>query len=174
TRARRGARARLPERPWRQGPRRGARALIHEFEPDHFHVTIGSHEPVLRVASGDTIRTWTVDSGGYDKTGEQITDGGNPQTGPFFVEGAEPGDTLAVRLDSIRPNRKRGITAPLIAANVLDPGFQLRDAERHTDFWTLDLERGTARLDDGPLALEVAFDLMLGCFGVAPPRGQAI
>src|SRR5207244_13524828 len=66
----------------------------------------------------------------------------------------EPGDTLAVRLDSTRPNRKRGITAPLIAPNVLDPGFQLGDAERDTDFWTLDLERGTARLDDGPLALE--------------------
>ena len=28
----------------------------HDFEPTHFHVTIGSHEPVLRIASGDTVR----------------------------------------------------------------------------------------------------------------------
>jgi acetamidase/formamidase len=150
---------------------------VHDFEPERFHVTIGSHEPVLRVASGDTIRTWTVDSGGYDAHGEQITEGGNPQTGPFLVEGAEPGDTLAVRLDRIRPNRTRALTAPLIAPNVLDPGFQLGDAERDTDWWTLDLARGTARLDDPPTgleALELELDPMLGCFGVAPARGEAI
>jgi amidase len=151
--------------------------VIHEFEPTHFHVAIGSHEPVLRVASGDTVRTWTVDSGGYDRNGEQITDGGNPQTGPFFVEGAEPGDTLAVRLDRIQPNRERGVAGTLIAPNVLDPGFQLGDAERELDFWTLDLERGTARLEEPPRgleSLEVTLDPMLGCFGVAPARGQAI
>jgi len=150
---------------------------VHDFEPSHFHVTIGSHEPVLQVASGDTIRTWTVDSGGSDARGEQITAGGNPQTGPFFVEGAEPGDTLAVRFDRIRPNRTRALSAPLIAPNVLDPGFLLGDAERDTDWWTLDLERGTARLEDPPRGLEqleLTLDPMLGCFGVAPPRGQAI
>ena len=77
----------------------------HDFEPTVFHVTLGSHEPVLRIASGDTVRTWCVDSGGYDRDGDDITEGGNPQTGPFFVEGAEPGDTLAVHLDRIEPNR---------------------------------------------------------------------
>jgi amidase len=151
--------------------------LILEFEPTRFHITIGSHEPVLGVASGDTIRTWTVDSGGYDREHEQITDGGNPQTGPFFVEGAEPGNTLAVHLDRIRPNRARGVTGTLIAPSVLDPGFQLGDAEREVDFWTLDVERGTARLEDPPKgldALEVTLDPMLGCFGVAPARGEAI
>ena len=75
--------------------------MIHEFEPTHFHATIGSHEPVLRVGSGDAIRTWCVDSAGYDRHGNDITDGGNPQTGPFYVEGAEPGDTLRVRFDRI-------------------------------------------------------------------------
>ena len=150
---------------------------VHEFEPTHFHVAIGSHEPVLHVASGDTIRTWTVDSGGCDRHGEQITDGGNPQTGPFHVDGAEPGDMLAVRFDRIRPNRTRGVTGPLIAPNVLDPGFALGDPDRQEDWWTLDLERGTARLEDPPRGLEnleLPLAPMLGCFGVAPPRGQAI
>jgi len=153
--------------------------VIHDFEPTHFHTTIGSHEPVLRVASGDVIRTWTVDSGGYDREGNDITDGGNPQTGPFYVEGAERGDTLRVGFDRIRPNRTRGVTGGVLAPNVVDPGFvpELgpRDSE---DWWTLDLERGTARLDDPPPGLESLGELplepMLGCFGVAPPDGQAI
>ena len=152
--------------------------MIHELEPTRFHVTLGSHEPALRVESGDTIRTWTVDSGGYDSSGEQIAEGGNAQTGPIFVEDAQPGDTLSVRFDRIRPNRTRGVTAPLIAPNVLDPGFQLGDADRDEDFWVLDLERGTARLQEpapkGLETLELELDPMLGCFGVAPARGEAI
>jgi amidase len=151
----------------------------HDFEPTHFHVTIGSHEPVLRVASGDTIRTWCVDATGADASGEQITQGGNPQTGPFFVEGAEPGDTLRVHFDRIRPNRTLGLSGQLVAPNVVDPEFvpQLDDSERGTDWWALELELKTARLEKPPTGLEhleLALDPMLGCFGVAPPRGQAI
>ena len=151
----------------------------HDFKPTHFHVTIGSHEPVLHVASGDTIRTWCVDATGADASGEQITQGGNPQTGPFFVEGAEPGDTLGVHFDRIRPNRTLGLSGQLVASNVVDPQFvpQLDNSERGTDWWTLDLERKTARLEKPPTGLEhleLALDPMLGCFGVAPPRGQAI
>jgi amidase len=151
---------------------------LHEFEPTHFHVTIGSHEPVLRVESGDTIRTWTVDSGGYDRNGEQITEGGNPQTGPFHVEGAEPGDTLRVRLDSIRPNRTRGVTGSVVAPHTVDPHFVPQLGEAGEDWWVLDLERGTAELESPPAGLEslgkLLFEPMLGCFGVAPPQGQAI
>src|SRR5919201_4702994 len=97
--------------------------MIYEFEPTTFHLAIGSHEPVLRVASGDTIRTWCVDSGGYDRNGKALTDGGNPMTGPFYVEGAEPGDTLSVRFDRIRPNRARGMSGPLVAPHIVEPEF---------------------------------------------------
>jgi acetamidase/formamidase len=151
----------------------------HDFEPPHFHVTIGSHEPVLRVASGDTVRTSCVDAAGCDSSGERVTDGGNPQTGPFFVEGAAPGDTLAVHLDRIAPNRARGVSGRVVAANVVDPWFVAelpRDPEG--DWWSLDLERGTATLEEPPPGLESLKALplapMLGCFGVAPSRGQAI
>jgi amidase len=153
---------------------------VHDFEPTTFQVTIGSHEPVLRVASGDTIRTWCVDSGGFDRNGEEITEGGNPQTGPFYVEGAEPGDTLSVRFDRIRPNRTRGVSGGLVAPNVVDPGFvpELAHAERELVWWDLDLERGMARLEDPPAGLgslgELPLEPMVGCFGVAPPRGEAI
>jgi len=153
----------------------------HTFEPTEFHVTMGSHEPVLRIADGDSVATWCVDAGGHDRNFEQITPGGNPQTGPFFVEGAEPGDTLTVRLDRLWPNRERGFTGTLVAPNVVDPEFATElpyGQLPETDYWTIDLERGTARLEEPPAGLEAFAELplepMLGCFGVAPPRGQAI
>jgi acetamidase/formamidase len=151
----------------------------HDYEPTVFHVTLGSHEPALRVASGDTVRTWCVDSSGYDRDGNDITEGGNPQTGPFYVEGAEPGDTLAVHLVRIEPNRARGVSGPIVALNVVDPWFAAELPEgQGPDWWTLDLTHGTARLENPPAGLEslgeLPLDPMLGCFGVAPPRGQAI
>ena len=157
--------------------------MIHRFEPTHYHTTIGSHEPVLHVADGDTIITTTVDAGGNDHTGKSVTTGGNPQTGPFYIEGAEPGDTLAVHLDKLMPNRSNGFTSPLIAPHVLDPDYveatarEIPRPEYRCD-WEMDLEKGTATLNMpdttklGRLSLPLA--PMLGCFGVAPPRGQAL
>ncbi len=71
------------------------------------------------------------------------------------------------------------MTGGVLAPNVVEPGFVpelgARDSE---DWWTLDLERGTARLEDPPPGLEslgeLALDPMLGCFGVAPRQRQAI
>jgi amidase len=151
----------------------------HEFEPTVFHLTIGEHEPVLHVAPGDTIATWCVDAGGFDADDRQLSEGGNPQTGPFFVDGAEPGDVLAVTLDRLRPNRTRGWSGTVVAEPVVDPAFVRELPERGDgDTWTLDLDGGTARLDAPLRGLEhlgpVEMEPMLGCFGVAPGRGQAI
>ena len=93
----------------------------HQFEPMRYQVTIGSHDPVLRLADGDSVHTSTVDALGFDAQGVQVAARGNPQTGPFFVDGAEPGDTLAVRIDRLTPSRATGISSTVLAANVLDP-----------------------------------------------------
>jgi acetamidase/formamidase len=158
----------------------------HHFQPTHYHTTIGSHQPVLRVAPGDTVVTTTVDAGGRDARGEQVTPGGNPQTGPFFVAGAEPGDTLVVRLDRLAPNRDYGFTASVLAPNVVEPSFVKELPERRLAGWTIDRDGGTATLAAaapdwegfGPVPGLEGFTLplapMLGCFGVAPPGGQAI
>ena len=126
--------------------------MIHRFEPTAFHATMGSHDPVLTVADGDTIETWCVDAAGEGPDGTKLHEGGNPQTGPFFVEGATRGDTLAVRFDRLWPNRTNGWSGGLVAPNVLDPDLAARMPydKRPDDSWTLDLERGTARLDDPP------------------------
>lgn len=154
--------------------------MKHVFEPNDFHATIGSHEPVLVLADGDTVETWCLDAAGSDKHGEQLHPGGNPQTGPFFVEGAKPGDTLLVRFDRLWPNRGRGFSRPLVAPHTVDPDFAtgLPYGGEEADSWLLDLERGTARLEEPPAGLEglgeLPFEPMLGCFGVAPAGGQAL
>ncbi len=96
--------------------------MRHNFSPRKYYATIGSHEPALTVASGDTIVTTTIDAGGWDANSEYIGPRGNPQTGPIYVEGAEPGDTLKVRFDEIWPNRAHGFCSPRIALHVLEPG----------------------------------------------------
>ena len=151
--------------------------MLHHFTPSHYHTALGPYEPVLRVADGDTIVTTTVDARGFDHCREQVTPRGNPQTGPFFVEGAEPGDTLVVQLDRIWPNREYGWCGSSVAANIVDPGYvkQLPDAPLAE--WSVDREAGTATLV-GPESklgrLTVPLEPMLGCFGVAPSRKQAI
>src|SRR5205823_6563982 len=71
----------------------------------------------------------------------------------------------------------RGITGTVLAPNVVDPEFARELPEGPTGEWRVDRERGTATLVApetklGNLTLPLA--PMLGCFGVAPPRGQAI
>jgi amidase len=153
----------------------------HEFKPAEFHNTIGSHLPVLSVDPGDTVVTTTVDAAGRDARGSLVASPGNPQTGPFFVTGAEPGDALEVRFNRIWPNRDRAIAGTSIAPRVLDPEY-LRELppappEGITAEWHVDTERGTATLlspETGLGRLVLPIDPMLGCFGVAPARGQAI
>ncbi len=150
---------------------------IHHFEPTHYHNTIGSHEPVLHIADGDTVITTTVDAVGYDAEDKPVTAGGNPQTGPFYVQGTEPGDTLAVYLDRLHPNRDRGLSNTVIAPNVVDPDYARLLPQDANAEWRIDRERGTATLvtpDTSLGALTLPLAPMLGCFGVAPSEGQAI
>jgi amidase len=153
----------------------------HDFEPTRFHHTLGSHDPVLEVADGDTVRTTTLDSGGRDARNERRAEPGNPQTGPFFVRGAEPGDTLAVALKAIRPNRDTAASATSLAPNVVDPDhvteLPAAGGDRQFATWTVDRDAGTAMLvapETGLGRLTLPLSPMLGCLGVAPAGAEAI
>jgi acetamidase/formamidase len=149
----------------------------HQFRPDHYFSTIGSHEPVLSIADGDTVITTTVDANGWDERGEKVVAGGNPMTGPFYVEGAEPGDALAVTIVRMTPNRDYGWTRSALAANVVEPGQVADLPESSRAIWTIDQPTGTVRLQDPPERLAdfvLPLAPMIGCFGVAPERDQAI
>ena len=149
----------------------------HRFDPDRFHNSLGTTEPVLAIADGDTVVTTTLDAWGIDAAGEKRADPPNPMTGPFFVDGAEPGDTLEVRIDRMTPNRTTGWTFSVLAPNVVDPGAVAGLPARQRVFWEIDTSAGTARLAEPPPALRdwsVRLAPMIGCFGVAPAHGQAI
>src|SRR5436309_2144936 len=86
-------------------------AETHQFAPEQYYKTFSHSHPVgKRIQPGDIVVTKTLDSAGVDYKGEQKATGpgGNPLTGPFFVEGAEPGDALVVKLRKVRLNRNSG------------------------------------------------------------------
>lgn len=150
---------------------------MHRFTPGILHNTIGSHAPVLTVASGDTIIAATVDAHGFDHLGNQIASRPNPMTGPFFVTGAEPGDTLLVAIRDIRMTRATGWTFDVLAPNTLDPQVAGQLPDHGFADWLIDRETGRASLAKPPPALarwSVPVEPMIGCFGVAPGLGQAI
>lgn len=149
----------------------------HHFHPTRYHTTIGWHEPVLRIAAGDTVVTTTVDAGGRDSSGDRVTPGGNPQSGPFFIEGAEPGDTLVVHIDRLMPNRPQGYSRNVVAANVVDPEFARMLPNGDVVFWDVDPVKRTVTVADprSPLAgVMLPMEPMIGCFGVGPIGAQTI
>src|SRR2546422_4239949 len=94
-----------------------------------------SHPPAERIASGDTVITKTRDASNdaFRPTMKTIAEGNldlsrvNPQTGPFFVEGAEPGDTLKVHLDKVTPNRDWGWGGAIPYFGALAPEYKTID-----------------------------------------------
>ncbi|MFW6313233.1 MAG: hypothetical protein ACOC2N_05050 [Spirochaetota bacterium] len=99
------------------------------------------------MAPGDTVVTTTFDALGQDEALRKVADRGDPMTGPFFVEGAKPGDTLLVVFESIEPNRRDGFTSPRLAAGVLDPGFPVtHDEGIDLCRWEIDVDSRSARL----------------------------
>lgn len=157
----------------------GAQApTTHTFMPERFYNTFSfAHPPALRIKPGDRVVTKTVDAGGMDWNGKTVAPGPNPQTGPFFVEGAEPGDMLIVSIEKIELNRATAYSGAALAPYSVDPATLLARTERQAPRanWILDQAKGTARLDGTDLrGLELRLRPMLGCVGVAPARKEAI
>jgi amidase len=155
-------------------------AETHVFQPKEFYNTFsGAIPPVLHIKPGDHVVTFTVDSRGFDSAGVQRGQSSNPETGPFFIEGAEPGDTLVVHLLRLETNRATGYSASLLAPYTADPGFLRGEALREpkTATWQIDKQKGVAYLDPsefkGP-RIELPLRPMLGCIGTAPANKAAI
>src|ERR1700687_4587581 len=151
----------------------------HRFIPRTFYNTFsGSHPPALRIKPGDRVMTKTIDASGTDWDGKSVASGPNPQTGPFFVEGAEPGDVLVVMFEKMELNRPTASSASLLAPYPVDPQplIARQDREPRRVTWTIDKTRGFARLDAADItpAMELPLKPMLGCVAVAPSRKEAI
>jgi acetamidase/formamidase len=155
-------------------------AETHRFIPQKFYNTYSfAHPPALRIKPGDRVITKTVDASGADWDGKTVASGPNPQTGPFYVEGAEPGDVLVVTIEKLETNRAMAYSNSLLAPYTVDPAAIAArvDREGRRITWTIDKARGVARLDQvdvQPGGIELPLRPMLGCIGVAPARKEAI
>ncbi|HEY3937127.1 MAG TPA: acetamidase/formamidase family protein [Bryobacteraceae bacterium] len=163
---------------YHERPKSTSSPQTHVFEPTQFeHYFSDAIAPVLHLNPGDTVKTWSVDAGGTDPKGVRRTSGGNPLTGPFYIEGAIPGDTLVVHFNRIRLNRDTAISSPLIVNSALNPGYveQREKIEDYDADWKLDRAAGFASLEKPTAAMKnyrVPLAPMLGCVGVAPAGGM--
>ena len=152
----------------------------HQFLPTTYYTTYSfAHPPALRIRPGDRVVTKTIDAAGVDWNGKTVSPGGNPQTGPFYIEGAEPDDMLVVTLEKIQPNRATGYSGSLLAAYATTPqaiaGRTERDQKRM--IWNIDTVKGIVSIESPdltPARLELPLEPMLGCVAVAPARKEAI
>lgn len=164
------------------------------FEPTRYFYTFGPHPPALVVDPGRIITAPTIDSDNRDHRGIPLLPAerppesglleGNPVTGPFFISGAEPGDTLVVKIKTIELTRDDAFGA--VQAHLAVLGDDLRFVGptglkppitgRRYD-WKLDRDAGVGRLSlPGSRigAVEIPLHPFLGCIGVAPRWGEVI
>lgn len=155
-------------------------AETHRFQPQRYWREFTPYaEPALRIKPGDVVLTTSVDSEGVDEKGRRVTPGWNPLTGPFYVDGAEPGDTLGVVLEQIRLNRSTGLASTRISDDAVTPQYirkQFRDKVSPRGItWTFDDERKSGRTDfsERLRAFRLPLRPFLGCLGVAPAMAEA-
>jgi acetamidase/formamidase len=157
------------------------------WTPEHRDLvyTFGGAAPKHRIAAGTRIVSWTEDCfDGFVKTvgdlPSRVMPPGhdNPQSGPFYIEGAEPGDTVAVHLLKLEPARGYGVSsfAPGFGALVGTDRTAMLAADLPETSWRYDLDaaRTTARASsrDGRHSWDVPLAPFLGCLGVAPAAAE--
>ncbi len=163
----------------------GAPVLTWTPKHEDLVYTFGGAAPKHRITSGTRIVTWTEDCfDGAVKTAKDLpsrvmTPGhDNPQTGPFYIEGAEPGDTIAVHLLKVEPARDYGVSnfGPGFGALVGTDRTAMLGADFPETTWRYDVDakRNVARSSsaDGKHTWEVPLAPFLGCLGVAPASGE--
>ena len=155
--------------------------LTYTPTADEYAWTFGGAAPVARIRPGTVLEVFTEDcfAGRVRGTSDLVSEVCdfpflNPQTGPFYVEGAEPGDTIAVHFASIEPARDwaASSTVPLFGALTsthLTATLQPPLPER-VWIWQLDRERRLCRFSagDSDLTVDLPMDPMHGTVGVAP------
>jgi acetamidase/formamidase len=155
-----------------------------------YHATIndvkyvyGVAQPVARLKPGDVLDTNTLDGFGnaIKKPGDTLSlvKGDNPLTGPFYVDGAAPGDTLVVKILDLQVDGDQGIGA-------IVPGFGAINETSYTPmlhsplpekiwFYPIDHAGNTATFKalDSDFTAKIPVHPFFGCIGVAPANGEA-
>jgi acetamidase/formamidase len=160
---------------------------IVEFTPSNEQLTwtFGGAAPLRRVKPGTAMRLWTEDAFcGRLRSTTDLASASltmpfvNPQTGPFYVEGAEPGDTLVLHFVELTPARGWGASATIPFFGGLtstDRTATLQDPlPERTWIYEVDTERQTVgfQAQGSQLELALPIETMLGTVGVAPAAGE--
>jgi len=157
---------------------------VHRVAPDTFFNTLWRGHPVVaRVKPGDVVFTRLLDAGARDFQNIQRAQPSNPMAGPFYIEGAESGDAIAVTFRKIRPNRGTAWSYYRLGLFALTPSSieglypnnykpdLVRPGRSDLLMWDVDTIRGVVRLREPVSArhkLEFPMEPMLGVVGVAP------
>jgi amidase len=145
---------------------------------DYSYVFNPYREPIARVKPGYRVTIHTDDAFESRITKKEDLPGRalatakflNPQTGPIYVEGAEPGDTLAVRIESIVPKRDFAVSALIpyfggLTSTNLTRTLQEPLPER---VWIWDFVDGGNNLVNEELGVTLPWEPFLGTLAVAP------
>lgn len=150
---------------------------------DNVKYVYGVAAPVAHVHPGNILEANSLDCFGnaIKKPGDTLalTKGDNPLTGPFFIDGAEPGDTLAIHILNLEVDGNQGIGA-------FAPGFGAINETNYTPmihaplpekiwFYPIDHADNTATFQalDSNYKVKIPLHPFLGCIGVAPANGEA-
>jgi amidase len=144
----------------------------------YYNTYSDAHPPQFQIKPGETIFTKTLDSSGYDEKRERKFSKGIGLTGPFYIEGAEPGDQLVVHLNKVETNRDTGFSGSLLAPYTTEPADLLARVDRQGKLvtWLLDKKRNVGTLKETELepgGIELPLRPMLGCIGVAAAQNAA-
>ncbi len=155
-------------------------------QADELTWTFGGVAPVRRVRPGDVLELWSEDAfagkvRGSDDLVSRVIEFPfvNPLTGPFFVEGAEVGDTLAVHFVSIEPSRDwaASSTIPLFGALTSTHATPTLQEPLPELVWMYDVDRDARtvgfRTHDDAHEIVLPLDPMHGTVGVAPASFEA-
>jgi amidase len=150
---------------------------------DNVKYLFATAEPVARLHSGDILDTNTLDCFGnvLKKPGDTLSlvKGDNPLAGPFYVEGAEPGDTLAVKILDLQVDGDTGVGA-------FASGFGALNETNYTPMlhpqlpekiWLYPIDHAlnaaTFKALDSDFSVKIPLHPFFGCIGVAPADGEA-
>jgi acetamidase/formamidase len=160
--------------------------VTYRPDPSEFAWTFGGVPPVRKVKPGDVLELWTDDCftslvrSVDDLASEKIVFPFlNPQTGPFYVEGAEPGDTLAMHFVSIEPSRDWGVstTFPLFGALTSTLATVTLQDPLPEIVWMYEVDARQRKVRyqarRGDYSVELPLEPMHGTVGVAPPNLEA-
>ena len=156
-----------------------------DADPAGYTYTFGGIAPVAQVDPGTLVSTWTMDCfGGRVRAttdlASQVCDPRmlNPQSGPFYVTGARPGDTLAVHFVSITPREGWGVssTVPFFGSLTATPTTAMLHSAltERTWIYEIDTHEQVVRYlaADTPFSATLPLDPMHGTVGVAPALGE--